>query len=191
MSALQSRGARLARIAELLESRPVKSQADLADLLTADGFSVTQATLSRDLLELGAVKVRRDREFVYAIPPSDAVAALGSGRLDAQMRMRRLAGELVVSTAWSGNMVVLRTPPGAANYLAAAVDKALIGEDGSAIGTVAGDDTVFVVAAEGMGGEALAQRFAGPVSGPSSEVGEDAGDDTPGGMPSFDAPPAR
>lgn len=187
MSALQSRGARLARIAELLESRPVKSQADLADLLTADGFSVTQATLSRDLLELGAVKVRRDREFVYAIPPSDAVTALSSGRLDAQMRMRRLAGELVVSTAWSGNMVVLRTPPGAANYLAAAVDKALIGEDGSAIGTVAGDDTVFVVAAEGMGGEALAQRF----SGTSSEAGEASGDEVSGGMPSADAPPAR
>lgn len=187
MSALQSRGARLARIAELLESTPVKSQADLAELLTADGFSVTQATLSRDLLELGAVKVRRGREFVYAIPPSDAVAAFGSGRVDAEVRMRRLARELVVSTAWSGNMVVLRTPPGAANYLAAAVDKALVGEDGSAIGTVAGDDTVFVVAAEGVGGEALAQRFAAT----SSEAGEDSGDEVPGGVPSVEAPPAR
>ena len=72
MNVVQSRNARLARISEILETTQVRSQADLAAILTSDGYSVTQATLSRDLLELGAVKVRQGRDLVYAIAPEPA-----------------------------------------------------------------------------------------------------------------------
>lgn len=192
MALVQSKSARLARITELLESVSVGSQSELADLLTADGYSVTQATLSRDLLELGAVKVRRGRDLVYAIPPEDAVQSGAATRADADVKARRLVGELVVSIACSGNMVVLRTPPGAANYLAAAVDRALVAGDGSAIGTVAGDDTVFVVASEKVGGEALSRRFTVWASGESGEsmaTGDSGGaGDT---APSRDTAPPR
>lgn len=156
---VQSRSARLARIAELLDAQHVGSQADLADMLTADGYSVTQATLSRDLLELGAVKVRRDGDLGYTIPTGAAAAAGVTTREEADARLRRLLGELLVTAQASGNMVVLRTPPGAANYLAAAIDRALVAGDGSAIGTVAGDDTVLVVATTADGGADLAQRL--------------------------------
>lgn len=156
---VQSRSARLARIAELLEAEQVGSQADLAAMLIDDGYSVTQATLSRDLLELGAVKVRREGDLVYTIPTETGTAGAMATREEADARLRRLLGELLVTAQASGNMVVLRTPPGAANYLAAAIDRALVAGDGTAIGTVAGDDTVLVVASTADGGGDLAERL--------------------------------
>jgi transcriptional regulator of arginine metabolism len=120
----------------------------LVRLLADDGVESTQATVSRDLDDLGAVKVRvSGGESVYAIPeyPADRVVPVD--------QLRRVMGEWVVEVESSGNLVVLRTPPGSAHVVASALDRT--GIEGS-IGTVAGDDTLMVVAAEGTTGENLA-----------------------------------
>lgn len=131
--------ARQARVGELIAGREVRSQAELVDLLAADGIVVTQATLSRDLDELGARKVRTsDGTLVYAL--GDAVEpSPPPGRT---ARLSRLAEELVTSCEAAGNLVVVRTPPGGAHFLASAVDGAGLAE---VAGTVAGDDTVLLV----------------------------------------------
>ncbi len=139
------------RIARLLATNVVPSQAHLVDLLAADGVVATQATVSRDLEELGAVKVRvPGGDTVYAIPelPKDQLAP--------EEHLGRVLGEWVVEVAHSANLVVLRTPPGSAHVVGSALDRA--GLDGL-IGTVAGDDTVLVVASEGTGGAKLAKRL--------------------------------
>ena len=154
-----TKSARQRKIVELLESTPVRSQAELAELLAAAGVTVTQATLSRDLLDLDAVKIRTpDGALVYAVPgeggdrsvvgPRDSVAG--------RDRLARLCAELLVSAEASANLVVLRTPPGAAQFLASAFDKADLGD---VLGTIAGDDTVLVISRDAAGGEALARRF--------------------------------
>ena len=154
-----SRTARHRRIVQLLETRRVRSQADLVRLLADDGVAVTQATLSRDLDELGAVRIRDGGgDLVYAVPseggdPTPRPAAVdgeGSGRLS------RLAAELLVSAEASANFVILRTPPGAAQFLASAVDRAGLPE---VIGTIAGDDTVLMISRDPTGGTALAERM--------------------------------
>ena len=114
-----SRTQRQRRIVELLGHHEVHSQGELADLLVAEGTEVTQATLSRDLVEVGAVKVRRGRSLVYAVPGEGGdVAPVGSLGDTASARLRRTCEELLVSAVPAVNLVVLRTPPGAANYLA-------------------------------------------------------------------------
>lgn len=136
--------ARQARVAEVIAGRPVRSQTELARLLAADGVRVTQATLSRDLEELGAVKVRGpDGTLVYAVggPP---LAPEESVRL----RLSRLCQELLVTAEANGELVVLRTPPGAAQLLASALDRAALPE---VMGTIAGDDTVLLVCRAGAG----------------------------------------
>ena len=139
------------RVARLLEAHPVTNQAQLVELLAAEGVVATQATVSRDLDELGAVKVKvSGGEAVYAIPelPKDRIAP--------EEHLRRVLNEWVVEVAKSGNLVVLRTPPGSAHVVASAIDRA--GIDGI-LGTVAGDDTMIVVASEALGGAALADRL--------------------------------
>jgi len=136
----------------LLADKEISSQEQLVELLAQEGVAATQATVSRDLEEIGAVKVRvpgADR-LVYAVPelPKDQVAPVD--------HLRRVLGEWVVDIASSGNLVVLRTPPGSAHVVASALDRASL--DG-VVGTVAGDDTVLVVAAEHLGGEALGDRL--------------------------------
>jgi len=136
------------RVARLLAGHMVTSQEQLVGLLADDGVESTQATVSRDLDDLGAVKVRvSGGESVYAIPehPADRVVPVD--------QLRRVMGEWVVEVESSGNLVVLRTPPGSAHVVASALDRT--GIEGS-IGTVAGDDTLMVVAAEGTTGEDLA-----------------------------------
>ena len=136
------------RVARLLAGHMVTSQEQLVGLLADDGVESTQATVSRDLDDLGAVKVRvSGGESVYAIPeyPADRVVPVD--------QLRRVMGEWVVEVESSGNLVVLRTPPGSAHVVASALDRT--GIEGS-IGTVAGDDTLMVVAAEGTTGENLA-----------------------------------
>jgi transcriptional regulator of arginine metabolism len=126
----------------------VTSQEQLVGLLADEGIESTQATVSRDLDDLGAVKVRvPGAESMYAIPehPADRVVPID--------QLRRVMGEWVVDVGYSGNLVVLRTPPGSAHVVASALDRT--GIEGS-IGTVAGDDTLMVVAAEGTTGEQLA-----------------------------------
>ncbi|MGK2881029.1 MAG: arginine repressor [Mycobacterium sp.] len=147
-----TRAGRQARIVELLSSRSVSSQSELAALLADDGIETTQATLSRDLEELGAVKLRgaAGGVGVYVVPEDGSPVRGVSGGTE---RMARLLGELLVSTDSSGNLAVLRTPPGAAHYLASAIDRAALP---FVVGTIAGDDTIFVVAREPMSGAELA-----------------------------------
>ncbi|WP_395691697.1 arginine repressor [Nocardioides sp.] len=154
-----TKNARHQRIVELVTHQEVRSQSELADLLAESGLRVTQATLSRDLVELDAIKVRAPSgALVYAVPaeggdrrPAAPVETAAAGQ-----RLARLCGELLVSAEASANLVVLRTPPGAAQFLASAFDRAEFPE---VLGTIAGDDTVLVIGREPDGGDALAHRF--------------------------------
>ena len=138
-------------IAGLLEDNAVTNQGQLVDLLAEEGIEATQATVSRDLDELGAIKVRvPGGETVYAIPehPVDRIAP--------EEHLRRVMGDWVADVGSSGNIVVLRTPPGSAHVVASALDRAGMAQ---ILGTVAGDDTLMVVATESVGGEALAVQL--------------------------------
>jgi transcriptional regulator of arginine metabolism len=146
-----TRAGRHARIVELIRVRPVRSQTELAELLAADGVGVTQATLSRDLEELGAVKV----SGAYLIP-EDGKRPLREAE-HAPARLVRLLRELLTGVDASGNMAVLRTPPGAAQFLASALDRSGLSD---VVGTIAGDDTILVVARDVTGGKALADKLA-------------------------------
>jgi transcriptional regulator of arginine metabolism len=167
-----TKAARHAQIASILSQKsvPVHSQEQLVDLLTERGVRVTQATLSRDLEELGAVRLRGpDGALVYALPgepgPGGLAASLGSvlaggpfapSAADPAARLARLAAELLMSAEASANLVVLRTPAGAAQLLASALDHA---GWPSVLGTVGGDDTVLVIARDPNGGEELARTL--------------------------------
>ena len=146
------------RIVQLLKTHRVRSQSDLANLLAEEGLSVTQATLSRDLVELGATKIRLAGETVYAVPelgPEGSFRVRESSE-QGEARLTRLLEELLVAAEVSGNLVVLRTPSGAAQFLASALDQATLVD---VMGTVAGDDTVLVITRSACGGEALAHRL--------------------------------
>ncbi len=151
--------ARHRTIVDLLRRHPVRSQVELAELLALDGVVVTQATLSRDLVELGAVKVRYNGGgLVYAVPGEggDRTPLAGISQEVLDSRLARLCEEVLVSADASANLVVLRTPPGAAQFLASAIDQSHLP---AVLGTIAGDDTVLVVTAETSGGEVVAARF--------------------------------
>ncbi|NMO56384.1 arginine repressor [Actinoplanes sp. TBRC 11911] len=147
-----TRAARHARIVELIRDRQVRSQTELADLLSSDGVQVTQATLSRDLEEMGAVKV----SGAYLIP-EDGKRPLREAE-NAPARLVRLLRELLTGVDASGNIAVLRTPPGAAQFLASALDRSGLTD---IVGTIAGDDTILVVSRDdGPGsGAALAGKL--------------------------------
>lgn len=181
---------RQAWVAATLADRQVRSQEELARLLNERGVPVTQATLSRDLDELGAVRVRAtDGSLVYALPgepggpgswpglpgaiSSGSAAGPGGGQAapagdtspaggiavpgaTGGPRLARVASELLISAEASANMVVLRTPAGAAQFLASVLDHAAWP---SILGTVAGDDTVLVIARDPAGGADLAARL--------------------------------
>ncbi len=139
------------RIAKLLESQAVGSQAQLVGLLATEGIEATQTTVSRDLEELGAVKVRLPGgETGYALPelPIQQIAPTD--------HLRRVLGEWAVEIGSSQNLVVLRTPPGCAHVVASALDRS--GLEG-VIGTVAGDDTLLMVMGEGHSARTLADRL--------------------------------
>lgn len=155
---LTTRTARHARIRAILTEHKVRSQGELADLLARSGAPVTQATLSRDLDEIGAVKLRAPDggQPVYVVPEDGTRIAARQANDAPPQRLARLLGELMVSAESSGNIVVLRTPPGASNFLASALDRASLPE---VLGTVAGDDTILVVSRDPAGGAALARRF--------------------------------
>ncbi|MBD8869263.1 arginine repressor [Nocardioides donggukensis] len=164
-----TKNARHQRIVELVNQHEVRSQGELAVLLAESGLRVTQATLSRDLVELDAVKVRAPSgALVYAVPGEGgdrrpvAPADSSAGRA----RLSRLCGELLVSAEASGNLVVLRTPPGAAQFLGSAFDKA---DFPDILGTIAGDDTVLVIGRDPRGGGTLARRFLGMAEHPTPE----------------------
>jgi transcriptional regulator of arginine metabolism len=159
MTVARTKAARQQRIIDLLNVHEVRSQAELARLLAEDDVEVTQATLSRDLDELGAVRVRTaSGHLVYAVPPEGGsrVVVAASEEPAAMERLSRRLGELLVSADASGNIVVLRTPPGGAHFLASAIDHSLLS---TVIGTIAGDDTVMLVTADGTGGNAVARQL--------------------------------
>src|SRR5207253_3659428 len=138
------------RIARILEHHAVTSQAQVVDLLAGEGVMATQATVSRDLEELGAVKVRMPGgETVYAVPQFEERPA-------PEEQLKRVFGEWVVEVAHSGNLVVLRTPPGSAHVVGSAIDRAGLHD---VLGTVAGDDTGLVVTPEGVGGVKVARKL--------------------------------
>ena len=168
--------ARHAQIAAILAHAepPVRSQEELAERLAQRGVRVTQATLSRDLEELGAVRLRAaDGALVYALPGeaggpgsmpgglAETAEASAARRApepgqEPSSRLARFASELLVAAEASGNLVVLRTPAGAAQFLASALDHAAWP---SILGTVAGDDTVLVIARDPSGGQDLADSL--------------------------------
>jgi transcriptional regulator of arginine metabolism len=125
----------------------------------------TQATLSRDLEELGAVKLRgvAGGAPVYVIPEDGSPRPMAGGTT----RLGRLFSELLLSHEASGNLVVLRTPPGAAQFLASAIDRAALVD---VVGTIAGDDTILVVARAGLAGDELGRRLAGYSAPPVDET---------------------
>jgi transcriptional regulator of arginine metabolism len=153
-----SRVARHDRIVAILAGQPVRSQAELAAALEDSGFSVTQATLSRDLDELGAVKLRSPDGGlpVYVVPEDGSPLTARTAGDDPPHRLVRLLGDLLVSAEASANLVIIRTPPGASNFLASAIDRARLPE---VLGTVAGDDTILVVARKPNGGDELVRRL--------------------------------
>jgi transcriptional regulator of arginine metabolism len=183
-----TKASRQAWVAATLAGRHVRSQEELARLLNERGVPVTQATLSRDLDELGAVRVRAaDGSLVYALPgepggpgsrpglaaavtpgnsmepiggaavsASDAGSAVGTAAAPGGPRLARVASELLISAEASANMVVLRTPAGAAQFFASVIDHAAWPP---ILGTVAGDDTVLVIARDPAGGAELAARL--------------------------------
>jgi transcriptional regulator of arginine metabolism len=196
-----TKAARHAQIAGILEQAAVRSQDELADWLAKRGVRVTQTTLSRDLEELGAVRLRGpDGALFYALPGepggpgsrpggltepvtgltgtaavaggddrgngdsradgADVVRGAGgfvaSGSAEPRVRLARAAAELLVSAEASANLVVARTPAGAAQFLASVIDHA---RWRSILGTVAGDDTVLLIARDPAGGQELAQAL--------------------------------
>jgi transcriptional regulator of arginine metabolism len=141
------------RILRILEQQPVSSQAQMVQLLVAEGIVATQATVSRDLEELGAVKVRiPGGTMAYAIPDYTR-----GERTSSDDHLKRLMSEFVLEVAHSANIIVLRTPPGSAHVVGSALDRAGLSD---ILGTVAGDDTLFLVVKDSVGGASVAADLA-------------------------------
>lgn len=152
MNTPRTMNARRARIRTLLQVREVSSQAELAALLADEGIEATQATISRDLDAIGAVKGAAADGGTRYVVPADALP-----RIDPSADgMARIAAELLLSAEAAMNTAVLRTPPGAAMYLAGTIDRS--GADG-VLGTVAGDDTVLVVTRTPADAASLCRRL--------------------------------
>jgi transcriptional regulator of arginine metabolism len=137
------------RIVGLLRQMPVTSQTQLVKMLRGSGFPVTQATVSRDLDELGAVKVRRDGKVVYSLPSESVAVPAGDA-------VSRMFSESVLGLESTGNLVVVKSPPGHAGMVAGAMDRLEI--EGVA-GTIAGDDTILVVCKQGVMARKVERRL--------------------------------
>ncbi|WIY81493.1 arginine repressor [Propionimicrobium sp. PCR01-08-3] len=157
-----SRVARQARIIELIQQHEIGSQAELAELLADSGISVSQGTLSKDLLEVGAVRVRNAAGALVYAPPS---AEISSDHAAYEARLARICVEMLISAQGSANLTVLKTPPGAAQYFASVIDRV---SNEAILGTIAGDDSILVIARDATGGLALASWFDGLASGEAS-----------------------
>ncbi len=171
-----TKAARHALVTRLLARSAIRSQGELAAALADEGVSVTQATLSRDLVELRAVRIRiADGTLAYAVPAEGGDPTPHAAEDDEHLaaRLARLCAELLVTAEASGNLVVLRTPPGAAQFLASAIDHSVLP---GVMGTIAGDDTVLVIGSEPDGGQVVAQRFLDLAGG--REYGRDTKDVT-------------
>jgi transcriptional regulator of arginine metabolism len=145
-----ARARRQKAIADLIRAEPLASQEEVTARLGSLGFAVTQATVSRDLDQLGAVKVKRGGVLSYSLPDqlgdSDWAAA----------RLARIFADWVQSIEAAGSLVVLRTPPGSAHLVGLALDQAKLPE---VAGTICGDDTLFVALRDGVNPAAIEDRF--------------------------------
>lgn len=148
MATAMSRSARQDMVEKIIGTHKVSSQRQLIDLLTLENVEITQATLSRDLVDIGARKVRSSGEVYYSV--SHEI------RIDGPDKLRRVLAELLVGTDYSSNIAVLRTPPGAAQYLASILDRSEVDQLAA---TIAGDDTIFALAKEPFTGSELAEYF--------------------------------
>ena len=137
-------------LADMLRDEPIGSQEEATARLAALGYSVTQATVSRDLDQLGAVKVKRGGMLSYALPDQMGDSDWAAGRLE------RIFREWVQSVEAAGNMVVLKTPPGSAHLVGLAIDQARLEE---VAGTISGDDTLFIAVRDGVTVGTLASRL--------------------------------
>ena len=145
-----SRDQRLRAIADLIRTRPISSQDEVAEGLSALGFSVTQATISRDLEQLAAFKTRRGGLLVYALPEQAARAADDGPQISSVFR------DWVRSVDFAGNLVVLKTPPGSAHLVGVALDQAALPQ---VVGTICGDDTLFVAIRDAANAPAFAKQL--------------------------------
>lgn len=145
-----SRNRRHKALAELLRAEALGSQEEVTERLKRAGFEVTQATVSRDLVQLGAVKVKKGGAIVYALPEQ-----IGSSDW-AAARLRRILAEWVQSVEAAGNLLILKTPPGSAHLVGLALDQAQLEE---VAGTICGDDTLFIALRDGSSPGAMAERF--------------------------------
>jgi transcriptional regulator of arginine metabolism len=154
----QTRAGRRQLVLDILGRQSVRSQGELLEILSRKGFDVAQATLSRDLVELGAVKVREGKTLVYAVPGQggDRTARVAPGLDEVSSRLRRQCEELLVTARASANLVVVRTPSGAANYLASALDHA---NEPDILGTIAGDDTIMIITSGALQSRAVVRRL--------------------------------
>jgi transcriptional regulator of arginine metabolism len=146
------KGQRHRAIAELIRSQPLANQEELAERLAAQGYTVTQATISRDLEQLGAIKVRRDGRLGYTLPDQLSNGAGTATQLATVIR------DWVRSIDFAGNLVVLKTPPGSAHLVGVALDQAVLPD---VVGTICGDDTVFVALRDAALAPQFVQRLRG------------------------------
>jgi transcriptional regulator of arginine metabolism len=146
----RARSRRQKAIADLLRAEPVASHAEVAARLAGLGIEATQATVSRDLDRLGAVKAKRGGALAYALPEQLADSDWAASRL------QRILAEWVQSVEAAGNILVLRTPPGSAHLVALALDQAQLEE---VAGTISGDDTLFVALRDGVVAATMEDRF--------------------------------
>jgi transcriptional regulator of arginine metabolism len=147
-----TRNRRQKAIGDLVRREALGSQEEVTARLAGLGFAVTQATVSRDLDQLGAVKVKRGGILSYALPDQ-----LGDSDWAAS-RLARIFAEWVQSVEAAGPMIVLRTPPGSAHLVGLALDQARLDE---VAGTISGDDTLFIALRDGVNPAAMATRFRG------------------------------
>ncbi len=171
----QTRAGRRQLILDILGRQSVRSQGDLLEILSERGFAVTQATLSRDLVELGAVKVREGKTLVYAVPGEggDRTARVAPGPEEVSSRLRRQCEELLVTARVSANLVVVRTPSGAASYLASSLDHA---DSTDILGTIAGDDTIVIITSGEAESRALVSRLLALAGRERTEPGDPSQD---------------
>lgn len=159
MAVPTTKTARQAAIREILTTRGIRSQAELSAALGDRGLSVTQGTLSRDLVDLGAVRTRGSDGMVYALPAAgDDGAPTGRGAEAQLSRLATMARELLISAEPTENLVVLRTPPGAAQFLASVIDQARVEH---VMGTIAGDDTILLITPGTAAAPAVAAHLLG------------------------------
>ena len=144
------RARRLRTLADLLRGGTLASQEEATERLGELGFAVTQATVSRDLEQLGAVKVKRGGILSYALPDQIGGADWSTGRLE------RILTEWALSIEAAGQLIVIKTPPGSAHLVASAIDHSGLPE---IAGTVSGDDTLFLAVRDGVAIPALLRRF--------------------------------